>query len=223
MKRSSGSGLAAAIVAALPLTFAAPAVAHPHVWVTVESTVNYDGGKIASLSHAWTFDDLYTAMAVQGLDANGDGVYSREELQELAKVNIDGLVEYNFFTRANLGAAELKLKDPSDYWLEYKNDVLTLHFTVKLDEPVLADAEGFNFSVFDESFFIAFEFKPDAPVKLSAGAPDGCVASVGIPEKELAQLQALNESFGGTLTSGNQNQGLGAGYAKTVNVGCKRS
>ncbi|WP_295556212.1 DUF1007 family protein [uncultured Hyphomicrobium sp.] len=200
-----------------------PAAAHPHVWVTVETTVLYDGGKITGLKHKWTFDDMYTAMAIQGLDTNGDGQYSREELKELAQVNIDGLKEFGYFTQAKLGKAEVKAKPPIDYYLEYKDNLLSLHFTLPFEQPVLAEAQGFNFAVFDESFFIAFDFDKDNPVQLSEGAPQGCHANIGIPENELAELQKLNESFGGQLTTGDQNAGMGLGYAKTVTLGCKKS
>jgi ABC-type uncharacterized transport system substrate-binding protein len=37
--------------------------------------------QIVGIRHAWTFDEFYSAMAVQGLDTNGDGVYSAEELK----------------------------------------------------------------------------------------------------------------------------------------------
>lgn len=201
---------------------AVPAAAHPHVWVTVETTVLYEGGAITGLQHKWTFDDMYTAMAIQGLDANGDGQYSREELKELAQVNIDGLREFGYFTVAKLGKAPVNAKPPVDYYLEYKDGLLSLHFTLPFAEPVLSDAPDFNFAVFDESFFIAFDFEKEDPVKL-AGAPQGCAANIGIPENELAELQALNESFGGQLTTGDANQGMGLGYARTVTLGCKKS
>lgn len=201
---------------------ALPAAAHPHVWVTVETTVVYDKGRITGLTHRWVFDDMYTAMAIQGLDANGDGTYSREELQELAQVNIDGLKEFAYFTYPKLGETAIKQKEPIDYYLEHKDGLLALHFTLPFEQPVLADAEGFNFSVFDESFFIAFDFEKDDPVKL-AGAPEGCAASIGVPQNELEQLQALNEAFGGMATAGDANAGMGMGYARTVTLGCKRS
>ncbi len=97
-------------------------------------------------------------MAIQGLDANGDGTYSREELKELAQVNIDGLKEFHYFTYMKLGDKALELAAPKDYYLEYKDSLLSLYLTVPLKDPVLADAEGFNFSVYDETFFIALEY-----------------------------------------------------------------
>ena len=212
------------VFAAMGVLAAGPAAdAHPHVWITVESTVVYEGGKIAGLRHKWTFDDMYTAMAVQGLDTNGDGAYSREELKELAQVNIDGLKDFNYFTYAKLGEKKLELAPPKDYYLEYKDSLLSLYLTVPLKEPVLADAEGFNFSVYDETFFIALEFAKENAVALGEGAPKDCTANLGVPQQDLDQLQALNDSFGGQLTAGDQNMGLGAGYAKTVTVGCKKA
>lgn len=217
----TGIATIAAAVAAV-LAAAEPAAAHPHVWVNVETTVNYDKGTITGLTHKWSFDDMYTAMAIQGLDANGDGVYSKQELAELAKVNIESMKEFNYFTFAKLGGKELKFKTPENAWLEHKDNVLSLYFTMPFEEPVLAEAEGLSFAVYDETFFIAFDLVEKDPVKL-AGAPSGCTASIAVPKDDLDQLQSLNDAFGGQLTAGNANQGMGFGYAKTVTLGCKRS
>ncbi len=208
--------LAAGLVLLPPL-----AAAHPHVWVTVETTVLYDGGKVSGFTHKWTFDEMYTTMAIEGLDANGDGTYSKEELAELAKVNIEGLQEFGYFTYAKLGEAKLETKEPVDYWLEMKGGLLSLYFTLPLAEPVAPDAKGLAFQVYDETFFIAFDFAKEKPVTLGSGAPAGCAASLGVPEKDLEQLQALNQAFGGQATAGNTNMGQGLGYAPTVTVSCK--
>lgn len=218
---TAGAGILA--VACWLVAASIPAAAHPHVWVTVETTVVYDGGRITGLKHRWVFDELYAAMAIQGLDADGDGVYTREELAELAQVNIDGLKEFQYFTYAKLGDTRLAHKDPVDYYLEYKDDELALFFTLPFEQPIMAEAEGFNFSVFDETFFIAFDFREEEPVKLSAGAPEGCAVDVGVPENELIEFKALNDAFGGALSAGDNNIGMGMGYARTVTLGCKKS
>lgn len=117
-RRSQGrvlSALLLGLAATLPL--ASGASAHPHVWVSVETTVLVEQGAVVGLRHRWTFDEFYTAMAIQGLDANKDGVYSREELAELAKINMDGLKEFSFFTFPRLGDRALDLAPAQDYWL----------------------------------------------------------------------------------------------------------
>lgn len=212
-----------ALLACMSIAATQHAQAHPHVWVNVETTVLYDAGKISGFQHRWTFDEMYTAMAIQGLDKNRDGVYSRDELAELAKINIDGLKEFEFFTYARVKEKSIKLNEPKDYYLEHKDGALALIFTLPLAEPVSAETEGFEFAVYDQTFFIAFDLVKENPIKLSEGAPPGCSAKIANAENDLADLQALNDAFAGALTAGDANQGMGLGYASTISLVCSKS
>ena len=111
--------------------------AHPHVWVTVRSEIFSDANhQITGIRHAWTFDEFYSAMAVQGLDTNGDGVFSAEELKPLAEVNIKSLKDFDYFTFVHVGDGDnLPLKPPENYSLDYDKGLLTLHLTLPLDKP----------------------------------------------------------------------------------------
>lgn len=220
--RARTAAVATTLAAVSLSTLSLPAAAHPHVWVNVETTVLYDAGKVAGFKHRWTFDDMYTAMAVQGLDKNGDNAYSREELAELAQVNIDGLKDFDFFTYARIKESPVKLAPPKDYWLEHKDGVLSLNFTIPIAEPVPAETEGFEFAVYDQTFFIAFDLAKENPVRLSENAPAGCSAVIGNSDKDLADLQKLNDAFGGQMTAGNANEGSGLGYASTVHLSCAK-
>jgi ABC-type uncharacterized transport system substrate-binding protein len=177
-------GLSAVGLALLFLGVAGPAASHPHMWISVETTVLYDNGNFTGLQHKWIFDEFYTAMAIEGLDKNHDGVYSREELSELAKVNIDGLKEFGYFTYPIVDGKEVKIQDPSDYWLEHKDGVLSLHFTVPFDQPIPAKAKGFAYVVQDPSFYIAFLPAKTDPVRLGQGAPKSCKVQIGNPKHE---------------------------------------
>jgi ABC-type uncharacterized transport system substrate-binding protein len=47
---------------------AASAEAHPHVWITAKSEVIYTpDGSISGVRHAWTFDDMFSTYALQGI------------------------------------------------------------------------------------------------------------------------------------------------------------
>ncbi|HZD61672.1 MAG TPA: DUF1007 family protein, partial [Xanthobacteraceae bacterium] len=75
------------------------ASAHPHVWITVKSELVYaPDGSVTGVRHAWTFDDMFSVFALQGLDSKKKGEYTREELAPLAEVNVTSLKEYDFFT-----------------------------------------------------------------------------------------------------------------------------
>jgi ABC-type uncharacterized transport system substrate-binding protein len=185
--------------------FASPTSAHPHVWITVQTTVLHDHGAFVGLGYTWTFDEAYTAMAIEGLDKNKDGIYDRAELAELAKVNIDGLKDFSYFTYAFLAGRKLGTGEASDYWLEHKGGLLTLHFTLSFANPVPADAKGLAFTIHDPEFFVAFELAETDPVKLGAGVPKGCAAKVAEPEQKpgdgsaLGELQAQLGAFGDGL------------------------
>src|SRR5919202_1871498 len=100
--------LAALVPALLAVTTAASA--HPHVWVDAKADIVFDPeGRIAAIRHSWTFDEAFSAFAVQGLDTDNDGKYSREELRPLAEVNVTSLREYGYFT-----TLRLKSTDPND-------------------------------------------------------------------------------------------------------------
>lgn len=208
------------LVATSAIFCALPARAHPHVWVTYETTIVYDKGAIVALDHVWTFDDMYTAMAIEGLDTNKDGKYDRQELSELAKVNMEGLKEFDYFTYARLGKSDLKFGPPQDPWLEYTNGVLHLHFRLPLSQPVLAEAQGFSFSVYDPSYFIAFDPEATDPVKLSGGAPKGCKATLADPktDQNAADVKKLGQAFAQQLGGA-----AAFGMAKSVVVSCKSS
>jgi ABC-type uncharacterized transport system substrate-binding protein len=206
------SGLCLLVAAAF-----APASAHPHVWVTSKAEIVFDKGQIVAIQHHWTFDEFYTAMAIQGLDKNNDGIYSREELAELAKVNMDGLKEFDYFTLARLGDKTLPAGAPADPWLEHKDGILTLHFKLPLKTPLAGDASGFTLAVFDPSFFIAFELAKGEAITL-AGAPDGCKIAVAQME-ESADNKTLTGAFAETLGGG----GMGTGTTKAAAVTCVKS
>jgi len=202
------------------LAIVVPASAHPHMWVTYVLTVDYDNGVVSGVDHVWTFDDAYTAMALEGLDTNNDGKYDQHELADLLKVNMDGLKEFNYFTVAKLGEGPLEFSPPTNARLEYTNGVLRLYFHLPLAKPVLADAEGLTFAVFDPSFFIDFQPEKTDAVKLAA-APQGCSATLIDPDAE--KKDALAEKLGDAMAQQFGAGSVGFGSYKTVAVTCKKS
>ncbi len=200
---------------------ALPALAHPHVWATVRSEIVFGPDKkIVGIRHAWTFDEFYTAMAVQGLDTDQDGKYSREELDPLAKVNVESLQEFAYFTFVSQGDNQkpLPLKAPVDYWLDYDKSVITLHFTLPLETPLDASAKDVTLDVFDPSFFVAFGFATEAPVKLAGEAAPSCAVEVQAADKEQAEdAKALTEAFFSQL---GPDSNYGSQFAQTAIVKC---
>src|SRR5205085_1661867 len=151
------------------LVFAGTAAfAHPHVWVTVKSELVYAAdGTITGVRHAWTFDDMFSTFAVQGITAKKKDHFTREELAPLAEVNVSSLKEYDFFTYATVNGKPVEFNEPpAGYYLEFdpKDTVLTLYFMLPLKAPV--KSKDLTVEVFDREFFVDFSFAEKSPVKL---------------------------------------------------------
>lgn len=194
--------------------------AHPHVWVTMTEELIYaPDGSVTGIRNAWTFDDMFSAFATQGLEQKTKGTFSRAELAPLAQVNIDSLNEYAYFTYAKVNGKRQKdaFLPPTDYFLDYdpKATVLTLHFTLPFMTPVKAKA--IEIEIYDPEFFIDFGFGADNPVRL-VGAPPDCALSVNKPQDDYfpAELR-LNKNF----ATSEANIGRGANFANKISVACQ--
>ena len=202
---------------AFALTFATAANAHPHVWVTLKSDLMFaPDGTVAAVRHAWTFDEMFSVFATQGLDKDNDGKLSREELKELAEVNVTSLEEFNYFSVGKSGGKDIGFAKPVDYWLEAdKDNVLTLHFTLPLKAS--AAAADFSLEVYDPTFFVDLSFPEGAKVEL-VGAPAGCAADAVRPKGLETASTKLSESFFKSLTAASQ---YGSQFANRIVLRCK--
>jgi ABC-type uncharacterized transport system substrate-binding protein len=204
------------LIALTTLAFAAPARAHPHVWVTMHSELVYaPDGTVTGVRHHWAFDDMFSAFATQGLESKEKDKFTREELSPLAKVNIESLKEYDYFTYATADGVKTEMTEPlPDYWLDYKDSVLTLNFTLPFKTPV--KSKELKIEIYDPTIFVDFSFAKDKPVQL-VGAP-ACKLDVALPrEMTYAEGKALSN-----IPADQQNTTMawGAQFANKILVHC---
>ena len=202
MDGAPGSWLVATIGLAVALSTAAPAAAHPHVWVTVKSEIAFTpDGKVAAVVHDWVFDEMYSSFATQGLAPAGELV-KREQFAPLAKENAGSLAEIGYFTTLKIGGKAVDFGSVTDYWMQERPDHLVeFHVTLPLKTPTPV-TKFLTLRVADPEYFIDFEFDDKDPVRL-ASAPSGCSASVAKPKPiDDTDKQKLSESFFTNLSPG---------------------
>jgi ABC-type uncharacterized transport system substrate-binding protein len=198
---------------------ATPALAHPHVWVTMQEELLYAAdGTLTGIRHAWTFDETFSAFATQGLDAKVKGSFTREELKPLAETNIESLKEYRYFTYARVNGNKQKdaFGDPVDYWLDFnpKKTELTLHLTMPFKSPV--SAKHLVIEVYDPEFFVDFGFADENPIKL-ANPPANCSVSTEKPhDPSFTSTTKLGQLF----STSEANVGMGMSFANKISVEC---
>src|ERR1700744_6659582 len=125
-----------AVGLALALGAAAPAGAHPHVWVTVKSAIAFTpDGKVSAVIHDWVFDEMYSSFATQGLAPAGQLV-KKEQFAPLAKENAGSLAEIGYFTTLKIAGKSMDFDNVTDYWmLERPDHLVEFHVTLPLKTP----------------------------------------------------------------------------------------
>ena len=206
------------LLLAAGLTFAAGAAqAHPHVWITTTSELLYAAdGSVTGVRHGWTFDDAFSANAVQGLQGKSKGGYTREELAPLAQTQVESLKDNTYFTFLRVGE-RLPFAEPVDYFFDYEDDRLTLHFTLPLKTPV--KAKTVRLTIFDRSFFIDFRLAKEHPVKL-VGAPTGCEVWLRRAVGNDRDRKLVQDASEDTFKEGGANVAVGLLFIVPIEVEC---
>lgn len=189
--------------------------AHPHVWVQVKSELVYAAdGSATGVRHHWTFDEMFSTFATQGIQAKSGGPLTREDLAPLAEVNITSMKDFKFFTFALADGKRSGFGDPVDYFLEQKDGALTLHFTLPFAAPL--KAKQINLEIYDSSYFVDFALADKDPAAL-VNAPAACKLAVYNPRAKIdAQAPLPSEAMFQSGGAGN----YGAQFSNKITVTC---
>lgn len=158
---------------------ATPAAAHPHIFIDAKAIVVFDNsGAVTEIRNEWSFDEAFSAWSIEGLDANGDGTVSREEQQDLANQDMDGLAQYQFYTFAGeQGVTEnLAFERGQNPTRDHVDGHTILRFGVKLAEPYRI-RRTLELSINDPEYYVAITFAGPQTVTLE-NAPAGCAVDL---------------------------------------------
>ena len=197
---------------------ASPALAHPHVWVTMKEQLIYaPDGALVGIRHAWTFDEMFSAYATQGISAKTKGQFTREELQSLAKLNVESLKEDGYYTNTWTDGQKRTdvFETPTEYWFDYdaEKTELTLHVTLTLKTPLTA--KDLMIQIYDPIFFVDFGLDEKTPATLVT-APAQCAVSTSRPGGSPSFQPGVNQ----LLTKSDANIGMGMQFASRISVRC---
>lgn len=210
------------MAAMMGCAIATKAQAHPHVWIEMQSDVVFtEDGLIKGVDLEWTFDDAYAQMALEGLDVDGDGLYSQTELAPLTKENISSLKDYEFFTVMRANGEQQKIGEVTEFGQIWSNNKLTLHLQVPLETPLDPKKAEFMFKVYDPEFFIAIDYAGDDPVDIVGKMPESCKLVVKpVPtDAELEQTRTMLSTKGADWKPENA-EDFGAMFAQAVSIAC---
>jgi nickel/cobalt transporter (NicO) family protein len=178
--------------AGVMLALAQPALAHPHIMIDARAIVRFDEqGRVAGLTHSWTFDTAFSVWMVQGLDTDGDGTVSPAEMQGLADENMVGLGDFHFYTYAG---DDMAFTAVGDQGMVYENNRVTLSYSIDAVEPQ-APGERFELGIYDPEYYVAITVNDVTDVTLD-NAPEGCVVRLEPPVPMAPEIEERLYSLG---------------------------
>ncbi len=199
---------------------AAPAGAHPHVFIDAGVELRFDGaGRLDAVRVVWVYDDLTSLMilADRGLDPDGDGALTAAEAAALSGFDMQWDAGFAGDTYLLQGDQPMALGRPQDWTAAVVGGrIITTHLR-RLDTPVAPAAVPIVVQVYDPGYYTAYAIAADPVIR----GRDGCVAEVYGPDLDAAQeaLQAaMKELSGLDLEQGFP--AVGQNYAEEVRLTC---
>jgi ABC-type uncharacterized transport system substrate-binding protein len=158
------------MAAVLTAGLAAPAVAHPHVWIDYAATIQCQGDTITGVRIAWTFDEMYSASLFHDYTSRPKGPLTQADIAELQKGAFQDTSEDHYFTDIALDGKELPVTQAIDFDASYDGRKMTYRFTVPLAVKAGPGAHGIDIASFDTEFYIDFELVKRDPATIRDGA-----------------------------------------------------
>lgn len=217
--KSWQSGSVVSVLAAL---VAAPAQAHPHVFVDTGLEVVFDDqGLVTGLRISWTYDEYYSLVIVEerGIDADYDGNATPDEAKALAGFDMAWDANFAGDTYALMDGVDLALSRPGDWTAVYAGGKITSSHLRTFDGPLqIRDAELIVQS-YDPSYYSAYAIVGNPVLK---GAPSGCSVAVFAPDENAADaiLQAAIDEQAGSTDVESTFPAIGAAYSDEARVTC---
>jgi len=190
------------------------ALAHPHVFMdSALRLIRDDAGRVTTLEVVWTYDAFYSLslIADMGLDADGDGEMSDEDMAALQEVDRHWQPGFAGDTYVSAAGQEVGLSPPRDHMVTYVDGRIVSRFLRDLAMPVGGD---FTVRNFDPGYYIEYTIRgfDAAGCASTLDAPDLSAADRAL-QAELAKLPADQDAEA-------EFPAVGALFAQVVRVTC---
>jgi ABC-type uncharacterized transport system substrate-binding protein len=194
----------------------APAIAHPHAWIDLRSTVVLDAdGHVIAIEQQWLFDQFYTLFITEALS---DAASARaEELKALARKNLQNLRTYDYFTEVRSGGAKVALGTVSELESELRAGRLWMRFVVPLATPIDPTERALAFAVFDPTYYIEILHLKDDIVAFRGAGIGSCLGRI-VPPNPTTEAVILAQAMDRDATP---DASLGSVFAEWVEITCR--
>jgi nickel/cobalt exporter len=156
-----------------------PASAHPHVFINNKVTVRFDGGVLQGIGFTWTFDEMFSNMILSDYDPKHTAHFDAAQVKAVKGGAFDNLANYHYFIALAVGKRPL-----SHFAIErftptvVDANKLVYSFFVPLKIPVGPEDQTVRLTVYDDSYYVAFDLLHLDDVTVQAGPDVACNLSI---------------------------------------------
>jgi len=148
----------ACLAVILATTAAASAFAHPHVFINNTMTIVFDGAMLKGMTFRWVFDDMFSEMILTDFKPDGEGKFSAKQTAGIKSGAFDNLENYHYFLVFYVDGKRLrKLRIEQFTPSVIDGGKLVYSFFVPLEVPASADEHSVRVTVYDDTYFVAFD------------------------------------------------------------------
>jgi ABC-type uncharacterized transport system substrate-binding protein len=172
------TGLARGL-ALLLLSAALPSFAHPHVFVDNRMTVEFEGDMLQGIGFNWTFDEMFSSMILGDYDPKHTGKFDAARTMAVKEGAFDNLANYHYFISLAVGNKKLD-KFTIERFTPSVADKgkLVYSFFVPLKIPLRPTEQSVRVTVYDDSYYVAFDLLHAEDVTVLAGPKANCDLSI---------------------------------------------
>jgi len=152
-----------------------PAFAHPHVFVNNRTTVVFDQGMLQGINFTWTFDEMFSNMILSDYDPSHTFQFDAARTKALKAGAFDNLENYHYFIAIIVGKKALAHFTIEQFSPSVADQTrLVYSFFIPLKIPVEPAEKSVRLTVYDDSYYVAFDLLHLSDVTVKAGADVAC-------------------------------------------------
>ena len=167
------------VLAALFMSACTASYAHPHVFIDNKMELRFDAGMLKGIAFTWNFDKMFSSMMLTDFNAQPDGTFTPKTASALKAGGFDNLSNYHYFLAFQVGSRALtKIKIEQFTPRVVEGNILVYSFFVPLDIPVTESQQTIRTTVYDDSYYVAFDLMHVDDVTITGGDGVSCALSV---------------------------------------------
>ena len=167
------------LAALLFLAVALPGFAHPHVFVDNRMTVDFENGTLQGITFSWTFDEMFSSMILGDYDPKHTGQFDAARVKAVKEGAFDNLANYHYFIALAIGNKRLDQFRIERFTPSVADKGrLVYSFFVPLNIHVRPTEQSVRVTVYDDSYYVAFDLLHLEGVTVLAGPDVNCRLSI---------------------------------------------